>query len=221
VEEASPLRKSSPHTHLPDSTLANLVTSIGRIQFGQLIEARENPNSGKFEWQVGFLLSEEESASIIQACEAAADARREQNPKYPATNTLRFPYSPAKTKDENGVLVDLEGHLTWKFKRAYTLKDKATGGDKPNTPPAIYDGMGRVLNNTPGMPPAIPPGTTGTVVYDVYAYDMAGSKGVSLQLKGFQIFEMAKSESVIAPIEGGWTPAEEMDDIGAALLADA
>jgi hypothetical protein len=203
VEEASPLRKSSPHTHLPDSTLANLVTSIGRIQFGQLIEARENPNSGKFEWQVGFLLSEEESASIIQACEAAADARREQNPKYPATNTLRFPYSPAKTKDENGVLVDLEGHLTWKFKRAYTLKDRATGGDKPNTPPAI------------------PPGTTGKVVYDVYAYDMAGSKGVSLQLKGFQIFEMAKSEQVIAPIEGGWTPAEEMDDIGAALLADA
>ena len=185
------------------------------MQFGALVDPRENPNSGRYEWQIGLLLTEEEAAPVLAAISEAAAQRRAENPKFPPDAQLRMPYSPAKQKVE-GVLTDVEGSITLKFKRQASIRDKMTGGEKQNTPPAIYDGLGRLLNGTPGMPVTINSGSTGKVVYSCYAYDQAGSKGVTLQLRGFQLFELAKNDLQLAPIEGGFVP-DEMDDLAAAL----
>lgn len=197
--------------------MPHLVTPIGAMVFGNVVEPRENPNSGKVEWNLGFVLSLEDSDSIIQNIQAAVAAKRAANPKFPATDDkLRFPYKPSMKRNEEGELEPDPENLLWNFKRNTTYQTK-TGEQKTNTPPALYDSLGRIVT---GTIPRVPAGTTGKVVYDIYVYDMPGSKGVSLQIKGFQVAELKKTEEELPPIEGGWVP-EEIDSIAAALAADA
>jgi hypothetical protein len=193
------------------------VSPIGAMVFGSIVEPRENPNSGKVEWNLGFVLGLEESNTIMENIATAVAAKRAANPKFPQTDDkLKFPYRPSIRRNEEGEKEPDPDSLLWNFKRNATYQTK-TGEIKQNNPPALYDSLGRLVTGTIDR---VPSGTTGKVVYDIYVYDMPGAKGVSLQIVGFQIAEMKKIETDLAPIEGGWVP-DEIDDIAAALAADA
>ena len=199
--------------------MRNLVTPIGTIVFGSIIEARENPNSGKVEWNLGLVLSNEDSETILEAIEQALAAKRTADPRFPATNEkLKFPYRMSEKKNEEGVKEPDPDNMLWSFKRNSTYKTK-TGEQAKQAPPSLYDSLGRVVTGTIER---IPPRSTGKVVYDIYVYDMPAMKGVSLQVKGFQVAELRQDEAQLAPIEGGWVADEsELDSITAALAGDA
>lgn len=197
--------------------MPKFVSPIGAMVFGSIVEPRENPNSGKVEWNLGFVLSLEDSNSIMENIATAVAAKRAANPKFPQTDDkLKFPYRPSQRRNEEGEKEMDPDNLLWNFKRNATYQTK-TGEIKQNNPPALYDSLGRLVTGTIDR---VPSGTTGKVVYDIYVYDMPGAKGVSLQIVGFQIAEMKKIETDLAPIEGGWVP-DEIDDIAAALAGDA
>ncbi len=199
--------------------MRNLVTPVGTIVFGSIIEARENPNSGKVEWNLGLVIGVQESEVILDAIEQALAAKRAADPRFPATNDkLRFPYRISEKKDDDGIKQPDPDFLLWSIKRNSTYKTK-TGEVAKQSPPALYDSLGRLVTGTIER---IPPRSTGKAVYDIYIYDMPAMKGVSLQLKGFQIAELRQDDAQLTPIEGGWVPeGNELDSIAAALAGDA
>ena len=185
--------------------------------FGSLVDPRENPNSGKPEWNLGFVVSVSDAETIFQAIEQALEEKRSRDLRFPKGNEgLKMPYRPSEKKDETGQKVVDPENLLFSFKRNAQVTTK-TGEIKNTTPPSLYDSAGKIVTGTIG---GIRGGTTGKVVYEVYVYDRAGSKGVSLQIVGFQIAQLAKDTIELAPIEGGWV-SEELDPIAAALMADA
>lgn len=196
------------------------VTPVGRIAFNSLISPRVNPNSGLMEYGCGFVLSHEDSESILANIERALEEYRVKNPKFPATNEkLIFPYEPSMRKKEDGTKEPELGLLLWKFKTKAQYKDKNTGELVNRTPPAIYDSLGRVVT---GRIDRIPTNSEGKMVYEIYVYDMQANKGVQLQIRGCQVSKLEKSGPELTPIEGGWTPDEDsIDVIGAVLAADA
>lgn len=191
------------------------VTPLGTIVFGALCDPRENPNSGKIEWNLGFVLSLADSEPLMEAIEQALADKRAHDARFPATNDkLKMPYRMSTKKLEDGSREDDPDNLLWNFKRMAQYRTK-TGDTKNNTRPSIYDSRGMVVTESVN---SIPGGTTGKAVYEVYCYDMPGTKGVQLQLIGFQIAQMKTTQVELQPIEGGWI-SEEADPIAAALAA--
>lgn len=203
---------------MPSSNFNNQVTPLGAFVFGTLVEPRENPNSGKLEWNMGFVVPLNESEKLMALIEDALADFRQRNPKFPATNDkLHLPFRPSMKKDETGERVEDPDNLLFSFKRNAHKRSK-TGETSNNTPPSLYDSLGR---NVTGTIDRVPTGSTGKVVFDVYVYDMPGAKGVSFQLVGFQIAQMKEQAVELPPIEGGWVPDDtEVDSIAAALAAD-
>ena len=139
-------------------------TKIGTMVFGNIVEPRENPNSGKVEWNLGFVLSLEDSNSIMENIATALAAKRAANPKFPQTDDkLKFTYRPSQRRNEEGEKELDPDNLLWNFKRNATYQAK-TGEIKQNTPPTLYDSLGRIVT---GSVDRIPSGTTGKVVYDI------------------------------------------------------
>lgn len=197
--------------------MPSLVTQVGRYAFGALTEPRTNPNSQKIEYNCGFVLSEADSEDIFANMEKAIEAKRAADPRFPKDNSaLRFPFRESTKKLEDGTKEVVPGEYLWNFKRNAEIQRK-TGELVRNNPPAIYDSLGRIVT---GQVERFASGTTGKVVYDVYVYNMAGSKGVSLQLVGFQIAELKRGEVALSAIEGGWV-SETEDDFAAVLAGNA
>jgi hypothetical protein len=195
----------------------SFVTSVGRYAFGALLEPRTNPNSSKLEYNVGFVLSEQDSEDIFAQMEKALEAKRAGDPRFPKDNSaLRFPFRESTKKLEDGTKEVVPGEYLWNFKRNAEIQRK-TGEMARNTPPVIYDSLGRIVT---AQISRFASGTTGKVVYDVYVYNMAGSKGVSLQLVGFQIAELKRDEVALPTIEGGWV-ADADEDFAAVLAGNA
>lgn len=193
----------------------SLVTPLGTIVFGSICDPRENPNSGRVEWNMGFVVPLTQCDSIMEAIEQALADKRAADPRFPAKNDgLRMPFRPSMKKLEDGTKEDDPDNILFSFKRNAEYKTK-TGETKTNSRPAIYDSRGMVVTDLVSV---IPGGSTGKVVYQVYVYDMPGSKGVQLQLSGFQIAELKTNQVELQPIEGGWV-SEEVDPIAAALAA--
>lgn len=222
MQRALRMRCSSPphvspafNRPLTVTNLANHVTPLGTIVFGSIVDPRENPNSGKFEWNMGFVVPLADAGSIMEAIEQALIDERARNPRFPATNEkLLLPYRPSMKKLDDGTKEDDPDNLLFSLKRNAQYKTK-TGEVRTNSRPAIYDSRGMVVTESVR---SIPGGTTGKAVYECYVYDMPGSKGVQLQLRGFQIYEMKANQVELAPIEGGWV-SEDADPIAAALAA--
>ena len=188
---------------------------MGRIAFGALCSPRENPNSGQVEWNLGFVLSVDESAPLLEAIEQALAEKRATDPRFPASNDkLKMPYRMSTKKLEDGSREDDPDNLLWNFKRKAQYRTK-TGETETRTRPALYDSRGMIVTDTLSN---VPGGTTGKVVYEIYCYDMPGTKGVQLQLHGFQIAELKTNQVELQPIEGGWI-SEDADPIAAALAA--
>ena len=195
--------------------MAKHVTPLGTIVFGAVVNPRENPNSGQIEWNLGFVVPLDKSDSILAVIEQALTEKRAADPRFPETNEkLRLPYRPSMKKLEDGSKEEDPENLLFSFKRKAQYRTKS-GDVRNNTRPAIYDSRGMVVTESVAN---IPGGTTGKAVYEVFVYDMPGSKGVQLQLVGFQIAEMKTMEVELQPIEGGWI-SEEADPIAAALAA--
>ncbi len=202
------------HSSLPKLPQKH-VTPLGRIVFGALCSPRENPNSGEVEWNLGFVLPVAESESILEAIEQALATKRAADPRFPAaSDKLKMPYRMSTKKLEDGSREDDPDNLLFNFKRKAQYRTK-TGDTETRTRPALYDSRGMVVTETVSN---IPGGSTGKVVFEVYVYDMPGSKGVQLQLHGFQIAELKTNQVELQPIEGGWI-SEEADPIAAALAA--
>lgn len=184
-----------------------LVTETGRAVFSNLTQPRENPNSGKLEWQIGLILTEEDCEPLLQAIEEAVARKRATDPSFPETG-YHMPIKPSMKPNDAGEKVPVDGEFLVNFKRQYHLRSK-TGEDTVNTAPALYDANGRVVT---AQISRVPGGSMGRVIYEPYVYSMKGAKGVSLQLHGFQIAELADESVPLAPISGGWVPEEDEDD---------
>ena len=200
--------------------MRNLVTPVGRFVFGSILSPRVNPNNDSLEYTAGFVLSVEDSQSLLENMEQALVEHRAKNPNFPDTNDkLNFPYEVSRKLLESGEKVEDPDNLLWKFKNKAQYKSKQTGEMINKTPPSIYDSLGRIITNKLDR---IPGGTTGKIVYDVWVYDQKVAKGVQLQIKGFQIASMVQEHLELQPIEGGWVAEEDdIDAIGAALAANA
>lgn len=200
--------------------MRNLVTPVGRLVFGNLVSPRANPNNDQLEYTAGLVLSIEESEGILANIEQALAEHRVKNPLFPPVNDkLYFPYEVSKKKNEAGELIEEPGSLLWKFKLKAQYRDRNTGEWVNKTPPALYDSLGRVVT---GKVDRIPGGSEGKVVYDIFVYDQKSSKGVQLQIRGFQIGKLEQRGIELQPIEGGFIAGEDdIDLIGAALAADA
>lgn len=195
--------------------MAKNLSNVGRFAFGALLEPR--PNSfGAMEWALGFVISEDAAMPMFDVIESALQQKRAEQPRFPKTNDgLRMPFRVSEKKMEDGTKQVVPGEYLFKFSRKLERKMK-TGETSRNTPPAIYDSLGRVIN---GKINRIGGGTTGKVVYDVFVYDSPAAKGVAFQLVGFQIAELKTSELELPPIEGGFVAEQTEDDDIAAVLA--
>jgi hypothetical protein len=184
--------------------MAKYVTPIGRVAWSNMIDQTKNLKDD-LEWNVGLVVAEENAIPILELVQKALDDRRKSDPSFPTSDTgLNFPYGPSMRKDETGTKVPEVGFLTFKFKRPAELFRKAVGRKEPNTAPLIFDSKGR-----PVKIPAIAPGSEGKVIFDTYAYDKAGQKGVGLQLIGFQVVKLEVDTIELDEVEGGWVAEEE------------
>jgi len=191
------------------------VSPIGKYVFGALIEPRTNA-FGISQWTVGLVLQEDEAQPLFTLIEEALEAKRVGNPRFPATNEgLKMPFFPGTKLLPDGTREEIPGEFLFKFARKLERKTK-TGEVTRNTPPAIYDSLGRVIN---GKVDQIGGGSTGKAVFEIYVYDNGGIRGVTLQLLGFQIAELKTRELELPPIEGGFVAEQSEDDDIAAVLA--
>jgi len=199
--------------------MAKHVTSIARVAFNSIINPRTS-DFGKTSWDVGVVLTEKDSQSIFQAIEDEINRFRDANAKgkeLPSNDKLKMPWRQSVRQNEDGEKVPVEGEFLWVFKRPVSYPDRRNGGEMKNTPPLIYDSMGKIVDGLQEVPNQ----TTGKVVYEVGIYNRMGNSGVTLRLVGFQIAEMGAGSGVdLTPIEGGTFVAEEDSaDIGALLSA--
>jgi hypothetical protein len=179
-----------------------LVTPIGKLAWSAITEKTKNLKD-ELEWNCGFILPEGESQGIVEHIEAALKLKRQQDPSFPRDNSgLNFPFSQSMKKDETGKKVPEVGMLMFKFKRPASIFRKATGNREANTPPLIFDSMGRPVSGLA----RIGPGSLGKVIYDPFVYDKAGQKGIRLTLLGFQITKLEVDTIELEAVEGGWVP---------------
>lgn len=199
--------------------MAKHVTSVARIAFNSIINPRTS-DFGKTSWDVGVVLTEKDSQSIFQAIEDEITRYRDTNAKgkeLPNNDKLKMPWRQSVRQNEDGEKVPVEGEFLWVFKRPVSYPDRRNGGETKNTPPLIYDSMGKIVDGLEEVPNQ----TTGKVVYEVGIYNRMGNSGITLRFVGFQIAEMGAGSGVdLTPIEGGTFVAEEDSaDIGALLGA--
>ena len=197
--------------------MAKYVTSIGRIAFNSIVTPRTS-DFGKTSWDVGMVLTEKDSQSIFRAIEDEITRFRDTNAKgkdLPNNDKLKMPWRQSVRQNEDGEKVPVEGEFLWVFKRPVSYPDRRSGGETKNTPPLIYDSLGKIVNDMQEVPNQ----TTGKVVYEVGIYNRMGNSGVTLRLVGFQIGELgAGSDVQLTPIEGGtFVKEEDSADIGALL----
>lgn len=177
--------------------------------WGSLIEPGENRVSGEMQWDLGLVCNEEECQSFFAAIEERLAEARARDVRFPRDNKgLLLPFQPAMKKNEAGELEPLEGMVTLKMKRKRMVKRRGSSERIQNTPPRIYDSDGKLVQVA-----EIPRGSKGKAVYDLYAYNTAGSKGVAMGLQGFQIVELAEHGESLPPIEGGWRAETELDQL--------
>ena len=180
--------------------MATYKTSLGRVAFGNLVEARTS-EFGKTEWTLGLVIDEAAANEMLVRMEEDLDGYRKGSPQranFPALASIRTGIKPSETKQEDGTKVPDPGNFLSVFKRQTTWKSKL-GDFNKNTPPRMYDLLGRIID-----PIEVPRGSKGVVVYEHSIYNNPGNKGISLRLIGFQIAELADSDSVLMePIEGG------------------
>ena len=194
--------------------MTNLLTPIGRIVWGSLVEPRENQANGEMEWALGLVCSEEECQPIFEAIESALSEARAKDLKFPRDNSkLYLPFQPAMKKGEDGELEPEEGCVTLKFKRKRMIRKRGASEKTTNTPPRIYDSDGKFVEL-----PDVPRGSRGKAVFDMYTYNTATTKGLSFGLRGFQVVELFEREDSIPAVEGGWRAETELDQL---LQADA
>jgi hypothetical protein len=178
------------------------VTPVGKLAWSAIVEQALNLKQEP-EWNCGFVLPEESSSEICANLEETLRVFRLANPSFPKDNSgLNFPFGPSIKKNEAGVKVQEPGYLLFKFKRPATIFRKATGQREANTPPLVFDSLGRPVTGLK----QIGPGSLGKVVYDTYGYDKAGQRGVGLQLIGFQITKLEVDTIELEAVEGGWVP---------------
>lgn len=194
--------------------MTNLLTPIGRIVWGSLVEPRENQANGEMEWSLGLVCSEVECEAIFEAIESALSEARAKDLKFPRDNSkLYLPFQPAMKKGEDGELEPDEGFVTLKFKRKRMIRKRGASEKAMNTPPRIYDSTGKFVEL-----PDVPRGSKGKAVFDMYTYNTATTKGLSFGLRGFQVVELFERDDSIPAVEGGWRAETELDQL---LQADA
>lgn len=182
--------------------------------WGNLVEPGENRVSGEMQWDLGLVCNEEECQSFFAAIEDVLAEQRNRDLKFPRDNKgLLLPFQPAMKKNEAGELEPHEGMVTLKLKRKRMVRRRGQGERVQNTPPRIYDSEGKLVQISD-----VPRGSKGKAVYDLYAYNTAGAKGVAMGLQGFQIVELAETNNTLPPVEGGWRAETELDQL---LQADA
>ena len=180
--------------------MAQYKTSLGRVAFGNLVEARTS-EFGKTEWTIGLVIDEAAANQMLLRMEEDLEGYRKGGPQranFPVLASIRTGIKPSETKQEDGTKVPDPGNFLCVFKRQTTWKSKI-GDLNRNTPPRMYDSLGRIID-----PIEVPRGSKGVVVYEHSIYNNPGNKGISLRLVGFQIAELADSDSILMePIEGG------------------
>ena len=196
--------------------MAKHVTSIGRIAFNSLVTPRTS-DYGKTSWDVGMVLTEKDSQSIFQAIEDEIQRFRDTNRNgkdLPDNSKLKMPWRQSVQQNADGEKVPVDGEFLWVFKRPISYPDRRNGGEMKNTPPLIYDAMGKIVD---GMT-EVPNQTTGKAIYEVGVYNRMGNSGVTMRLVGFQIAQLGEAGLDLAPIEGGsFVAGGEDDDISAVL----
>jgi hypothetical protein len=189
------------------------VTPVGKLAWSAIIDQTRNLKD-ELEWNCGFILPEEQSQGIVEHIETALKLHREKDSSFPKDNSgLNFPFSQSMKKDETGKKVPEVGMLMFKFKRPATILRKATGNREANTPPLIFDSLGRPVSGLP----RIGPGSLGKAIYDPFVYDKAGQRGVRLTLLGFQITKLEVDTIELEAVEGGWVPDQAPSALDAML----
>lgn len=189
--------------------MTSYLSPVGTIVWGNLIEPGENRASGELQWDLGLVCNEEECQQFFAAIEDVLAEVRKRDLKYPRDNSgLILPFQPAMKKNEAGELEPNEGFITLKLKRKRMVRRRASSERVLNTPPRIYDSEGKLV-----VLSDIPRGSKGKAVYDLFAYNTAGARGVSMGLQGFQIVELADHGNTLPPVEGGWRAETELDEL--------
>lgn len=181
--------------------MATYKTSLGRVAFGNLVEARTS-EFGKTEYVLGLVVNEPSANEMLLCMDEDLDGYRKSDPQranFPLLTSIRTGIKPSYTTQEDGTKVPDPGNFLCVFKRQTTWTSKKSGQVHKNTPPRLYDSLGRLID-----PIDVPRGSKGVVVYEHSIYNNPGNKGISLRLVGFQIAELADSDSILMePIEGG------------------
>ena len=190
--------------------MAQFKTSVGRVAWSNLIEARTS-DYGKHEWTLGLVLDEDATNEMLTRMDDELEGYRKKNPlhaKFPPLAQLKNGIKPSETKDEEGNKTPDEGNFLAVFKRQTTWKSKQ-GDTNKQTPPRIYDSVGRILTD----PVDVPRGSRGLAVYEHGIYNNPGNKGISLRLVGFQIAELAEGNDVkLEAIDGGTFVVEPQEE---------
>ena len=184
-------------------------TAIGKVAFGNLIESRTS-DYGKTEWTLGLVIDEPATNQMLERMDAELETYRSRSPlnsKFPPLTAVKNGIKPSEIKNEDGTKEPDEGNFLAVFKRQTTWKSKQ-GDTNKNTPPRIYDSLGRILTD----PIDVPRGSKGLAVYEHSIYNNPGNRGVSLRLVGFQIAELAEGNDVkLEPIDGGTFVVESQE----------
>ena len=158
-----------------------------------------------------YVIDEDGTNQILTRMDDELDGYRKKNPlhaKFPPLASLKNGIKPSEIKDDEGNRTPDEGNFLAVFKRQTTWKSKQ-GDTNKQTPPRIYDSVGRILTD----PIDVPRGSRGLAVYEHGIYNNPGNKGISLRLVGFQIAELAEGNDVkLEAIDGGTFVVEPQEE---------
>lgn len=84
--------------------MAQYKTSLGRVAFGNLVEARTS-EFGKTEWTIGLVIDEAAANQMLLRMEEDLEGYRKGGPQranFPALASIRTGIKPSETKQEDG-----------------------------------------------------------------------------------------------------------------------
>jgi hypothetical protein len=187
-----------------------LVSPLGTAAWSSVVAPRLNEMNGRHEWSLGLICDEEQAMPLLQHLEQLKVDAVARDPQL-ANGEWFMPVKASMKKQLDGSKTPDYGKVVLSFKRS---TERIIGGQpQQNEPPKLYDSIGQP---TTGIS-SVPPGSTIKVIFRAYTWAKAGKKGVSLDLEGVQVGQLAEDMPDLEPI----AVAGFADDFATAPVAAA
>jgi hypothetical protein len=171
-----------------------LVSPLGTAAWSAVVAPRLNDMNGRHEWSLGLVCDEQQATPLLQHLEQLKAEAVAKDPSLQHGEWF-MPVKASMKKQLDGSKTPDYGKVVLSFKRS---TERIFGGQpQQNDPPKLYDAFGQP---TTGIT-SVPPGSTIKAIFRAYTWAKAGKKGVSLDLEGVQVGQLAEDMPDLEPID--------------------